>query len=313
MEHQSADGRKFYYNADLNTSVWEKPEEMMSSEEKKNTTNWREYRIWDGRVYYHNKETKVSCWVMPPELRRLRGEPSGLDDRPMLQTLAEKREAFMELMKEQGVNETWTWSGLMEALGQEPQALNLSEAVKKQCFAELMAHTARSGQVEERDRQRNAAKALEGLLEERFSKLEDLDTTYEQAKELFRGEDAWELFKSDVRREEVFQNVMDRLDERLNKTWDEKRGERLARLQRLIASDAELCKPRLEWDDALQILKRREELQEGDPPLEALRVWAALRRLKPASEHEAAAKAAQNEPDLKVQRRKRPREEADES
>jgi len=98
------------------------------------------------------------------------------------------------------------------------------------------------------------------------------------------------LIKSDVRRDEVFQTTMERLEEKHQKNRTEKRAEQVVRLQRLIATDSELKRPRMRWKDAAAILAKRDELWEEDPPLEALRVWASLRDLKPASEHELEAK-----------------------
>merc|ERR1712187_332373 len=61
--------------------------------------------------------------------------------------------------------------------------------------------------------------------------------------------------------------------------------------------------------DAVAILARRDELQEEEPPLEALRVWASLRDLKQAAEHEAEAKARMK-PDPAAYREDRKRRDA---
>jgi hypothetical protein len=80
---------------------------------------------------------------------------------------------------------------------------------------------------------------------------------------------------------------MEKLEEKHRKARMERRAERVVRLQRLVASDPELRRPRLRWKDACAVLARRDELQEEDPPLEALRVWASLRDLRQAAEHQA--------------------------
>ncbi|CAE8669075.1 unnamed protein product, partial [Polarella glacialis] len=132
-EHQTGDGRKFYHNEETQTSQWEKPEALMSQEERSvNTASWRQYRIWDGRVFYYNKETKVSCWSMPPDLRKLRGESTGLDDRPLLDTAAEKRRAFGELLQQKGLDSSWDWRRVEEASSGAPEAEGVSEQVRKQ-------------------------------------------------------------------------------------------------------------------------------------------------------------------------------------
>merc|ERR1719499_325154 len=99
----------------------------MTPEERANDTPWREYKNWDGRSFYVNKETKVSCWSMPPELRKLRGESTGVDDRPVPQSAAERRSAFLELLKEKGVDHTWNWPKVAEETFDEPIALAVTE------------------------------------------------------------------------------------------------------------------------------------------------------------------------------------------
>lgn len=290
-EHQTGDGRKFYFHEETQACTWEKPDALMTPEERVNDTKWREYKIWDGRSFYHNKETKVSCWSMPPELRKLRGESSGIDDRPLPQTLAEKRKSFWELMREKGVDETWTWQRAHEVTRGDQASFALDEHMQKQVFAEMLGFSLRQRQIQDRERDRVAASAFERLVEERFSNPIHVCTTYDEASRLLSHEPAWNLIKSDVRRDEVFQQVMERLEEKHKKARLESHPGRIARLQRLMASDPELRRARLRWKDVVAILARKDELQEDEPPLDALRVWAALRELKTAAEHEADAKA----------------------
>mmetsp|Transcript_62787 Transcript_62787/g.173689 ORF Transcript_62787/g.173689 Transcript_62787/m.173689 type:complete len:486 (-) Transcript_62787:113-1570(-) len=297
-EHQTGDGRKFFYHEDTQTCSWEKPEVLMTPEERAaNDTNWREYKIWDGRSFFHNRETKVSCWSMPPELRKLRGESSGVDDRPIPETAAEMRRVYWDLMKEKGVDESWTWQGVSEAMRDEPQAMRLSEPMRKQCFAELLGFHKRQKDVEARKRERGAASAFERLVEERFCKPEDLTITYEEAAQQLSGEEAWGLVKSDVRRDELFQTVMERLEEKHKKARLEGRAARILRLQRLMASDPELKRSRARWKDACELLARKDEIQEELPPLEAIRVWSSLRDLRHSAEYESDEKGKEMTPE----------------
>jgi len=283
-EHQTGDGRKFFHDEETGVSQWEKPEALLSKEDKSFTTPWRQYRIWDGRIFYHNKDTKVSCWSMPPELRTLRGEATGLDDRPLPETSSEKRQKLLDFLKSKGLDATWDWPRAQALLAGAPEAEGLGEAVQKQCFVELLSLALKSGEIQSRAKKRNAAVALERLIEERFSQPEDLGTTYEQAAKILGDEESWILIKSDVRRDEVFQNVMERLEEKHQKARSDQRTERVVRLQRLIATDPELKRARLRWKDAAAVLARRDELLEEDPPIEALRVWASLRDMRLASQ-----------------------------
>lgn len=299
-EHQTGDGRKFFYHEETSTSTWEKPPSIMNPDERKNDTVWREYRIWDGRVFYHNRETKVSCWSVPPEIRRLRGESSGVDDRPLPETTSEKLTAFWELLKEKGVGDGWTFGEMEDATRGDPRAEVLNEEGRKQVFSEQLDFSMRRRLIEERENERDAAGALERLIEERF-KPEDLATSYAEAATLLAHEEAWIRIKSDVKRDEVFQKVMESLEQKHKESCSDRRAERVVRLQRLIGSDPEFKRPRLRWKEAHAILSRREDLEE-DPPLETLRVWASLQSLRPAEQDKR--------PDTSVAREERRRRDA---
>lgn len=310
-EHQTGDGRKFFANEATQMSTWEKPAALMTAEEKMNDTQWTEYRIWDGRVFYYNKDTKVSCWRMPPELRKMREGISGIDDRPLPLTMAERRRTFLDAMKTRGVDTLSAWEATDDALADTPEAEELTEASRKQAFAELLSLAMRRRQIDEREKQRNAANALERLIEERFGAPEQVDASYEDAARLLGNTEPWKTIKSDVRRHEVFQAVMERLEEKHKKVQVEKRSERVVRLQRFLGSDPQLKRTRLRWKDAVAILGKRGELhEEGDQPLEAVRIWSSLRTLKQASEHEAIEKAKVKGPDSAAYREDRKRRDA---
>lgn len=291
VEHQTGDGRKFFYHEGTRESTWEKPDSLKSPEERANQTPWREYRIWDGRVFYHNRETKVSCWAVPPELRKLRGEGTGLDDRPLPETTAERRRAFWELMKERGIDENWNWRAVDEETREDPRARFLPEELRKQTFAELLSLCLKRTELEEREKERSAAGALAKLMEERFHRPEDLASTYEDAAERLGEQEPWKLMRSDVRRDEVFQTVLERLEQRHQKERVERRAARVVRLQRLIATDPQLKCPKTTWREAEDLLASRDEIQEENPPLEALRVWASLKHLKHIAEYEAEVRS----------------------
>eukprot|EP00428_Durinskia_dybowskii_P039827 CAMPEP_0170265298 /NCGR_PEP_ID=MMETSP0116_2-20130129/32554_1 /TAXON_ID=400756 /ORGANISM="Durinskia baltica, Strain CSIRO CS-38" /LENGTH=452 /DNA_ID=CAMNT_0010516411 /DNA_START=15 /DNA_END=1370 /DNA_ORIENTATION=+ len=206
-------------------------------------------------------------------------------------TNAELRRGFWELLREKGVDETWTWQGVVQAMRDEPQAACLSEPMRKQCFAELVGHHLKQKEIEARKTERESASAFERLIEERFSSAADLGVTFEEAAQQLSREPAWNRIKSDIRRDEIFQNVMERLEEKHRKMQLESRPGNVVRLQRLMASDPELRRCRLRWKDVVHVLGRKDELHHEEVPLEALRVWASLRDLRQASEFEAEARA----------------------
>jgi len=77
-EHTAADGRKYYHNTKTKQSRWDKPEEMLTAQERllMKKTAWREYTAANGRTYYYNTLTKQSLWQMPPELKLLKENPN---------------------------------------------------------------------------------------------------------------------------------------------------------------------------------------------------------------------------------------------
>eukprot|EP00854_Cymbomonas_tetramitiformis_P015527 gene15527-18402_t len=75
-EHGAPDGRMYYYNVKTKQSAWEKPKDLMTSDERADqATGWKEFTAKDGRKYYYHKESKQSKWTMPDELREARVSP----------------------------------------------------------------------------------------------------------------------------------------------------------------------------------------------------------------------------------------------
>eukprot|EP01134_Creolimax_fragrantissima_P008099 CFRG8099T1 len=71
--HTTPAGKTYYYNSLTKASSWEKPEEIMTAEEKLLARSvWKEYKSDAGKTYYYNKVSKESVWVEPPELAELK-------------------------------------------------------------------------------------------------------------------------------------------------------------------------------------------------------------------------------------------------
>eukprot|EP00803_Ostreobium_quekettii_P011403 evm.model.scf_473.7 EVM.evm.TU.scf_473.7 scf_473:23302-33338(+) len=82
-EHKAPDGRTYYYNVSKRTSSWEKPAELMDSQEKADAgTNWKEFVSPEGKKYYYNKLTKQSRWEMPEELKKAREASTAVKSKP---------------------------------------------------------------------------------------------------------------------------------------------------------------------------------------------------------------------------------------
>ncbi|CAD7696897.1 unnamed protein product [Ostreobium quekettii] len=82
-EHKAPDGRTYYYNTTTRTSSWEKPPELMGTQEKADAeTSWKEFVSPEGKKYYHNKITKQSRWEMPEELKQAREASTAMKSKP---------------------------------------------------------------------------------------------------------------------------------------------------------------------------------------------------------------------------------------
>ena len=68
VEQRADDGRVYYYNAVTQQSVWEKPEELLTPEERELArVPWKEFTTADGKKYWANTQTQQSTWEMPAE------------------------------------------------------------------------------------------------------------------------------------------------------------------------------------------------------------------------------------------------------
>ncbi|OAC99165.1 hypothetical protein MUCCIDRAFT_148938, partial [Mucor lusitanicus CBS 277.49] len=69
-EHTTPEGRKYWYNNVTRQSTWEKPDDLLTPEEKVfKGSNWKQYTTPEGKKYYSNSVTKQTVWEVPEELR----------------------------------------------------------------------------------------------------------------------------------------------------------------------------------------------------------------------------------------------------
>ena len=69
-EHQTPEGRKYWYNNATGKSTWEKPDELLTPEERVlKASPWKEYTTPEGKKYYSNTKTKETVWEVPAELK----------------------------------------------------------------------------------------------------------------------------------------------------------------------------------------------------------------------------------------------------
>lgn len=136
-EHTAPDGRKYYYNATLKKSSWEKPAGVASQEPNAGLQQgqWEEHKAPDGRTYYYNKTTKESKWTLPAGIvpvKKIVGggvqvrqpqsgggyvcPPGAIKHGPTATyaTIGEAKEAFVSLLRDAQFPSTMAWE---QALG----------------------------------------------------------------------------------------------------------------------------------------------------------------------------------------------------
>merc|ERR1711920_986107 len=160
-------------NRTTKASSWDKPECMKSSEEKANTTTWKEYKTADGRDYFYNTATKQSVWEMPSELKRLRGlekaapdsdeEPEKekeKEEAPKWKTPEERRAAFKELLEDKGIKNNMKWDEAIKIIQEDQRFMALTKAgERKQVCAEYIQAAKKREKEEERERKKRAKDA----------------------------------------------------------------------------------------------------------------------------------------------------------
>lgn len=66
--HTSPDGRPYWFCAETQTSVWEKPEELKTPRERElSRLRWKEYET-GGRKYWVHGDTNETTWECPREV-----------------------------------------------------------------------------------------------------------------------------------------------------------------------------------------------------------------------------------------------------
>ncbi|KAF2263971.1 U1 snRNP-associated protein Usp104 [Lojkania enalia] len=80
-EVKQPDGRSYFYNERTKETTWQKPQELMTLDERALLgTGWQEF--WSdshGKKYWHNPQTQQTTWAIPEEVAQRRKE---LDNQP---------------------------------------------------------------------------------------------------------------------------------------------------------------------------------------------------------------------------------------
>ncbi|KAK9239918.1 hypothetical protein V1525DRAFT_338215 [Lipomyces kononenkoae] len=151
QEHQTPDGRTYYYNTQTRESSWTKPDTLLTPKERAlGKIPWKEYETADGRKYWHNKDTSESVWQMPSAYKaaldeaeeeeeaaaaaaaeaakeeerrqaeiqnhRLLGQQGNSYQNGVPRFYSNPEESFIAMLKSHGVDHTWTWSKALKEI-----------------------------------------------------------------------------------------------------------------------------------------------------------------------------------------------------
>ncbi|KAF1745036.1 hypothetical protein MXB_4167, partial [Myxobolus squamalis] len=222
-EHTSDDGRKYYYNLETKNSVWEKPEELKTEEEKiRDTISWKEHKTGDGKIYYYNHVSKETTWDCPPEMAEvlkkiayLQGvdldeKSRQIDDK--YSTLEEAKNAFKALLRDCNVPSNATWDVVTKMTNTDLRFTALKQVnEKKKVFNTYKQVKANEEKLQERLRSKDNREKLKNFLEE--NPLMNSYTRYSKAARLFRTFEVWTAV-TDRERRDVLDEVQPTLSRR---------------------------------------------------------------------------------------------------
>merc|ERR1712129_82105 len=193
---------------------------MGSSEEKMNTTSWKEYKTADGRDYFYNPATKQSVWEMPAELKALREmqkkqEESSDEEKkeekeeeePEYKTNEDRKKAFSDLLTEKSVKSTMKWEEALKLISEDRRFMALTTAgQRKQAFAEWCSMAKKKEKEEEREKKKRS----KDVFLEHLAEWKDLkpSSRYRDMAEKYFDQD-WFKIIDEEERDDLFQDFMD--------------------------------------------------------------------------------------------------------
>ena len=146
VEVKTDNGSIFYFNKKMNSSTWEKPNELKSEEEK--LSGWNKQIGVNGQLYYFNPILKSSVWEEPEEFKLAKEQIEIIKQNNLKQAEINKNISkqadynksmkiqqnainyeklskqeintlFKDLLKKTNITSTWTWEDTERVLSNE--------------------------------------------------------------------------------------------------------------------------------------------------------------------------------------------------
>ncbi|GAA5812495.1 hypothetical protein MFLAVUS_005951 [Mucor flavus] len=189
-EHTTPEGRKYWFNNITRQSTWEKPEDLLTPEEKiLKGSSWKEYTTPEGKKYYSNIKTKETVWEIPADLKEQlekakklaieiqaltsaappHSEPVRVPAPSMSVTMTQPlpeyatrelaEQAFFGLLKETGVKSDWTWEQAQRAIITKPLYRALKTITERKAAFHMFIDAEAKREREEREQREARQKA----------------------------------------------------------------------------------------------------------------------------------------------------------
>ncbi|KAG1468783.1 hypothetical protein G6F56_003636 [Rhizopus delemar] len=270
-EHQTAEGRKYWYNNITKQSTWEKPEELLTPEEKVlKASSWREYTTTEGKKYYSNVKTKETVWEVPPEIKeqlekakKIASEiknipPPVVTPKPTLaqleqpvefDTREEAEKAFSTLLKDTGVKSDWSWDQAMRAIITKPNYRALKTIGERKAAFQAFVDS-------EAKREREEKEAFERHQKESFMSLVDRHknivkpyTRYSTFAHMASDDPVFQSIDNDKKREAYFEEYIQNMQRTEKDQLRELRKKSMERFSQLLHSIPDITY-RTQWKEA---------------------------------------------------------------
>ncbi|KAF7720876.1 hypothetical protein EC973_005885 [Apophysomyces ossiformis] len=295
-EHQTAEGRKYWFNTVTRQSTWEKPKELLTPEEKALMNSpWKEYTTPQGKKYYSNSQTKETVWEMPAEykeltekaqaakekaaqeaskmsaftagiekLSRFEPPPSAtlLAQTPAVEfaTREEAEKAFNKLLKETGVKPDWTWEQTMRAIITHPLYRALKTlGERKAAFHAFIDKEAKREREQREERETKQRMSFFHMLEN--TREIKPYTRFRNAAKLLANHPAFTQLKPEKQREIYFEEYVHGLQRREKDRLRELRKSSMERFADLLRNIPEITY-KTKWKEAQSIYLRRPEFED---------------------------------------------------